>query len=164
MNMEVLSAETCFRRIYLDGIPVLLERNETSFLAFVCMLAATDALSGYRYLEIGGGGRFCSFVRDYYPSQYHPHADRLYRFRCRMLHNLSPAHFTLVHQSPELHLQVSQIGDLHLDDSSLFCDFAGAAELFFSQLRADATMQAAMASRLADLDRGGAIWVSGNSE
>ena len=51
------------------------------------------------------------FIRDYFPPAYLPHADNLYLFRCRMLHNFSPAYFSLAHASPANHLKTSPIGD-----------------------------------------------------
>lgn len=160
MDNQIETAVHWFRRIYLDGIPVLLQRNETAFLSFLCVAAATDALAGYRYQSVGVGDRFQSFVKEYFSSDYKPHANSLYFFRCRMLHNFSPAYFSLVHAKPEAHLQPSAIGDVILDDGTFFKDMSEAAERYFDQLRANSTFQNDMLKRLNDISNGGAIVVS----
>jgi hypothetical protein len=82
----------------------------------------------------------------------------LYRLRCGLLHNFSPAHFTLVHASPEKHLQTSNIGDTILSDVAFFADLSGAAQTFFSEVESDLERQDAMNNRLLDLNAGGAIF------
>ena len=94
-NPTLKAAEAGYRQIYLEGIPFLLRQNETAFLAFLSMAAGIDTLSGYRYQDINHEKRFQSFINEYFPPQYGPHAQNLYIFRCRMLHNSSPAHFTI---------------------------------------------------------------------
>jgi hypothetical protein len=160
MDPAIESALAWFKRIYLDGIPVLLRQNETAFLSFLCVVAATDALAGYRYDVDNRGERFQRFVTEYFPPGYRPHAEQLYRFRCRMLHNFSPAYFSLQHAVPQLHLQGSEIGDTVLSDESFFAGLRSAAERYFAQLVASAQLQADMLARLKNLDRGGAVYVS----
>ena len=70
MDPKIDSALDWFRCIYLDGIPRLLQANETSFLSFLCVVAATDALAGYRYTSATVGDRFRDFVTDYFPPEY----------------------------------------------------------------------------------------------
>jgi hypothetical protein len=55
MFPEVEAAVVGFRQIYIGGIPFLLRQNETSFLSFVCVVSATDALAGYRYQTLADG-------------------------------------------------------------------------------------------------------------
>lgn len=148
-----------FRQIYFKGIPVLLQQNETSFLSFVCVAAATDALAGYRYKNLNVGDRFNQFVTNHFPPAYSMHAAKLYLFRCRLLHNFSPAYFSLIHASPQLHLQPSPIGDTVLNDGTFFSDMRDAAERYFAELRSDTQLQADMLDRLQNLDKGGAISV-----
>jgi hypothetical protein len=159
MRAPIQSAEKWFRQIYLDGVPILLRANETAFLSFLCVVAATDALAGYRYATNNVGDRFSDFISAYFPGKYAPHAANLYLFRCRMLHNFSPAHFTLVHASPRLHLTQGSIGDTILSDESFFVDMKIAAEHYFADLSADSALQLTMQDRLRDLNRGGAIYV-----
>jgi len=156
---EVACTVEWFSRIYLAGIPVLLRTKDTSFLSFVCVVAATDALAGYRY-DPNVGNRFSKFVKDYFPCAYAPHADKLYILRCRLLHNFSPAHFTLTHASPSSHLQTSPIGDTVLSDGEFFSGMKSAAEKYFAELQSSATLQAKMIARLNNLSEGGAIHVS----
>lgn len=158
MDEKIESARNWFRRIYLDGIPFLLQQNDTAFLSFLCVVAATDALSGYRYRG-EGRDRLPNFVNGYFPAEYHAHAENLYLFRCRMLHNFSPAHFTVAHSSPARHLRPSEIGDVVLDDGTFFRDMRGAAEKYFGELEQDSNLQNAMLDRLQNMERGGSIFV-----
>jgi hypothetical protein len=160
MHGDIESAVLWFRRINLDGIPVLLQRNSTAFLSFVCVVAAIDALAGYRYSAGKVEERFRNFIEEYFPVQYTPHASKLYLFRCRMLHNFSPAHFSLVHAVPAEHLKSSKIGDTVLSDDLFFEHMRSAAERYFTELSASTSLQADMLSRLHHPDRGGRIGVS----
>jgi hypothetical protein len=160
MDQKIESARDWFHRIYAEGIPRLLEAKETAFLSFLCVVAATDAIAGYRYASGGVGDRFKRFITNYFPPEYGPHAESLWDFRCRMLHNFSPAYFSLVHASPQLHLQPSSIGDAYLDDRSFFAHMLSAAAMYFAELASDASLQTDMLQRLDDVDRGGAIWVT----
>lgn len=157
MDPQIDSALKWFRDIYLDGIPVLLQDNKTAFLSFLCVVAATDAVAGYRYSS-GSEVRFVQFLKDYFPAEYATHASKLYVFRCRMLHNFSPAHFSLVHAQPALHLQPSSV-DTYLNDSTFFEHMRSAAEKYFTELQASASLQAELLDRLNNLAKGGAIWV-----
>lgn len=141
MTAEIEAAIRGFREIILGGLPVLLQRNETAFLSFMCQVAAVDALAAYRFTTKDGGDRFADFVRAYFPSSYSAHADNLYVLRCRLLHNFSPAHFTLVHAEPAKHLQLSEIGDTILSDDVFFDDLRVAAETFFDEVQTNPTRQ-----------------------
>ena len=157
MTKEIEAAIRGFNEIILGGIPVLLQRNETAFLSFMCSVAAIDALAAYR--STGRVGvRFAAFIKDYFPAGYAPHAENLYRLRCRLLHNFSPAHFSLVHAAPGAHLQQSQIGDTVLSDDAFFADLRGAAEKFFGEVQASIDRQRAMSDRLLNVDEGGALY------
>ncbi|HCK83748.1 MAG TPA: hypothetical protein DHW63_04300 [Hyphomonadaceae bacterium] len=158
MDTSIQSARDWFRDIYLRGIPFLLRQNDTAFLSFLCVVSATDALSGYRYE--GEANRMPDFVRTYFPDKYKEHAENLYLFRCRMLHNFSPAHFSVVHAMPELHLQHSSVGDTVLDDGTFFSDMSIAAEKYFEEMEASAELQAIMLCRLQNAQRGGSIFVA----
>ncbi len=160
MGPALLSAQHWFKRIYLDGVPILLRQNETAFLSFLCVVAATDALAGYRYSGTGVGDRFRSFVDNYFPSEYKPHTANLWFFRCRMLHNFSPAYFSLTHAAPQAHLQKSTVGDFMLDDGSFFDHMRLAAEKYFAELQQSPALQADMLARLQDPNYGGSIYVS----
>lgn len=158
MTDEIQAAIRGFREIILGGIPVLIRQNETAFLSFMCSVAAIDALGSYRYATGGVGVRFKSFIRDYFPATYTPHADNLYRLRCHLLHNFSPAYFTLVHAAPAQHLQRSSIGDTVLSDDAFFFDLRDAAERFFAEVHADGDRHRDMHARLVNVNNGGAIY------
>lgn len=158
MTTPVQAAIRGFNDIILGGIPVLLRQNETAFLAFMCSVAAIDALAAYRYTTNNVGERFVTFIKGYFPASYAPHAENLYKLRCRLLHNFSPAYFTLVHALPAAHLQRSQIGDTILSDDAFFADLREAALRFFDEVQKDVDRQDAMNARLLNLDKGGAIY------
>jgi hypothetical protein len=158
MTKEIQLAIKGFNQIILEGIPFLLTQNETAFLSFMCSVAAIDALAAYRYTTDKVGERFVAFINEYFPAPYAPHAGNLYRLRCRLLHNFSPAYFTLVHASPEKHLQASQIPDTILSDNEFFVDLKEAAQKFFNEVETDAGRQHAMNARLLNVNQGGAIY------
>lgn len=147
-----------FNEIILLGVPVLHRQNETAFLSFMCCIAAIDALSGYRYATDKVGDRFPDFIREYFPAAYKSHADNLYLLRCRLLHNFSPAYFTLVHAKPHAHLGKSAINDTVLSDESFFADLKAASMKFFDEVQADSSRQTLMNARLENLAKGGAIY------
>jgi hypothetical protein len=158
MTDEINAAIRGFRGIILGGIPVLLRQNETALLSFMCSVAAVDALAAYRYANDKVGARFVDFIKAYFPAEYSPHADNLYKLRCRLLHNFSPAYFTLVHASASKHLQLSSIGDTILSDDAFFGDIRAAAEKFFGEVETDASRQRDMQARLLNVNAGGAIF------
>jgi hypothetical protein len=158
MTPQIQAAIRGFNDIILCGVPLLLTQNETAFLSFMCSVAAIDALSGYRYTTDKVGDRFKNFVKDYFPTPYAPHAENLYLLRCRILHNFSPAWFTLTHANPSAHLQNSSIGDTVLNDADFFADVANAAAKFFGEVQSDSSRQDAMNARLLNIDKGGAIY------
>jgi hypothetical protein len=169
VDAVIEEAVNAFREVVLGGVPLMQERNEMSFLSFMCIVAAIDALSGWRYEDKDfqdadgrprGDWRFAAFVRLYLGLEYAPHAEKLYKFRCRSLHNFSPAHFTVAHGRPSKHLQPSTIGDTVLDDASFFAATRSAAEKYFAEMEASPELQRKMLARLKNADRGGAIFIT----
>ncbi len=77
-----------------------------------------------------------------------------------MLHNFSPANFSLVHGSQRMKLKPSIIGDSCLSDESFFSDMQSAAKRYFTDLRASAALQDDMMARLKNLRFGGWITAS----
>jgi len=159
MTVGIVSAMRGFHDIILKGVPILLQKNETAFLSFMCSMAAIDALSGYRYSTDKIGERFIAFINEYFPPAYGPNAENLYKLRCRILHNFSPAYFSLVHARNDLHLKPSPIGDTILSDGAFFSDLKSAALKFFNEVFNEAVRQDTMNARLANVDKGGAIYV-----
>jgi hypothetical protein len=155
---EIQAAIRGFKEIFLGGIPILLQRNETAFLSFMCSVAAIDALAAWRYQGDEVGVRFVDFIKGYFPFPYSAHAGNLYKLRCRLLHNFSPSFFTLAHANRAQHLQPSKIGDVVLSDDAFFEDLRVVSEAFFSEVGRDVTRQADMHARLVNINRGGAIF------
>jgi len=155
---EIQAAIRGFNEIILGGVPLLLRQNATAFLSFMCSVAAIDALGGYRYTTNKIGDRFQDFIKEYFPAVYASHAENLYLLRCRLLHNFSPAYFTLAHAAPAAHLGKSPRGDRILSDEAFFGDLAAAAKKFFDELQRDVGRQDVMNARLLNLRKGGAIY------
>lgn len=158
---DIKSALNGFEKAILGAVPILLEQNDTALLSFMCDVAAVDALAAYRYSTANVGDRFADFIRNCFPKAYSPHADNLYVLRCRLLHNFSPAHFSLGHACPQRHLATSPVGDTILSDDVFFADLAAAARRFFAEVRTDPDRQSTMSARLHDNTRGGAIYSDG---
>jgi len=128
----------------------------------MCCVSAIDTLAAYRYDKSAGPGkRFEQFILNYFPPAYAPHAKNLWVFRCRLLHNFSPAHFSLAHDSPSAHLTKSPGGDTILSDREFFADLDAAARRFFGEVETDPIRQDLMNARLADLAEGGPIFYLG---
>ena len=158
MTPQIQAAVQGFNKIILGGVPILLRQHETAFLSFMCCVAAIDALAGYRYTTDNVGDRFKDFIKEYFPAAYASHAEKLYLLRCRVLHNFSPAYFTLTHARPADHLRKSQIDDTVLSDEVFFEDLATAPQKFFDEVQSDIGRQDVMNARLLNLDKGGAIY------
>jgi len=82
VDPRIEEAVRCFSEIYLAGIPTII-RDGTAFLAFICMLTATDAVAAYRYEDSKSGTRFKAFLREYFPAPYGTHVEKLWLFRCQ---------------------------------------------------------------------------------
>ncbi len=163
MHTKIELAIQALQKAVLDPLAGVLEHENATFLVCMNIVAVTDALSGWRYgPKLRDKDRFVRFVRDYFPARYSEHAARLYVFRCRALHNFSPAHLSLMHRAPEQHLELSPLGngDRYLCASTFFSDFRGAAEKFLAELRASAKRQNVMLDRLEDLERGGGVAIT----
>src|SRR6185503_1365279 len=93
-------------------------------------------------------------IEEYFPTSYATHAKNLYKLRGRLLHNFSPAYFTVVHKYPALHLQSSSIGDRILSDEVFFADLRAAALKFFDEVQKEVpTCQHTINARLVNLDK-----------
>jgi hypothetical protein len=159
LDPRIDEAVRSFSELYLNGIPMII-RDGTAFLAFICVLTATEALAAYRYEDTKPGTRFKKFLEHYFPAPYGPHLEKLWLFRCRMVHAFSPAYFSLTHHNRHLHLTTSLIGDTVLNAENLFDDLSSAAAKFFDEVRAMKRRQKQMLKRLIDIDHGGAIAVA----
>jgi hypothetical protein len=148
ITTQIESAIRGFNEIILGGVPILLRQNETAFLSFMCSVAAIDALAGYRYTTDKVGERFQDFIGEYFPAVYASHAEKLYLLRCRLLHNFSPAYFTLAHAASTAHLTRSTIGDTILSDDVFFADLRAAAKKFFDEVKGDIGRQKQVPPRL----------------
>lgn len=110
VNADLEVIEENYGRIYLDGIPKLIE-DGTAFLSFICTVTGTEALCGYRYGDAYKppkiGLLFKEFITSYYPKAYHPYVDDLWELRNKLVHAFSTGRFLLTHRHSERHLSKS---------------------------------------------------------
>ena len=102
-----LVVATNFSRIYLGGIPSLLN-DDGAFMSFICCLTAMEALGGFIAPKLGNGPRFKTFVKMYMPAPLCDQADELWRFRNAAVHGFSPGPDALTHHSTHVHLAIPQ--------------------------------------------------------
>ena len=144
-----------FSTIYLGGIPPIIT-NDSAFLAFICCVTATEALSGYRYADPQVRRRFVRFVREYFPEVYMTHAEALYEMRNKLVHAFSTGSFKLIHHRSDMHLRVTPRGDVILNAKDVYAALLTAAQKYFGELRASSVLQDQMVRRL-DSEGGGTI-------
>lgn len=145
-----------FSRIYLGGIPAIIT-DESAFLSFICVLAATEALAGYRYSDVRElGKRFKKFVKEYFPKSYKEHASDLWDLRNGLFHAFAPRKFALSHHRSYAHLKKQGNGNHILNAEDFYAALLSASQRYFSELRSDSDLQKLFNKRLND-DQGGAI-------
>jgi hypothetical protein len=157
MDPRISSVTSWFHRIYLGGIPQIIQ-DETAFLSFLCMMTAIDALAGYwdpdRSGQGSSGARCRDFVQQYFPSGYDP-AD-LWDFRNGMAHGFTPRKFALAHHNGAVHFQTTANGAKILNAENVFADLVGATTKYFSDLAGSPDLQSRFLKRL-DSNSGGGI-------
>jgi hypothetical protein len=146
-----------YSRIYLGGIPATIN-DDSAFLSFVCTLAATEALAGYRYGSgMPNGERFTSLVSAYFPEEYTPLADQLWAFRNSMVHAFTTGPFALTHHHSEAHFRtVNSLIILNAED--FYAALLSAAQRYFREVRSTPELQRILVQRLQD-PKGGGIGV-----
>lgn len=151
MDPRIVEVVSWFNRIYLGGVPQLI-REETAFLSFVCMLAGTEALSGYLDPDSSGSGangaRFRQFVQEHFPEPYRALASHLWDFRNGMAHGFSPRQFALTHHNSGAHLQRASDTAIVLNAEDFYAAFLAAARSYFNALHSSEELQARFLRRL----------------
>lgn len=140
-----------FSRIYVGGIPSLLNNNGGAFLSFICTLTATEALGGFLRPNDKNGPRFKSFVRDYFPVPLDDQAETLWTLRNAAVHGFSPGPYKLTHHNSHLHLTTDG-GLTVLNAENFYAALVSAAEKYFDALKGDAVLRAAFNERAKDPD------------
>ena len=152
---EVERVFTSFSRIYLGGIPAIIT-DDSAFLSFVCVLAATEALARYRYDDEKVGDRYKKFVTNYFPQLYAKHVDDLWDFRNAMVHAFSTGPFTLTHHHSELHLYKLPTETVVLNAEDFYGALLSAAQAYFTEVRTTPELKSALLER-AHSAKGGRI-------
>jgi hypothetical protein len=151
MDQRITDVQGWFERIYLGGIPQLIQ-GETAFLSFVCMLAGIEALGGYRDPDSSGpaanGPRFREFITAYFPAAYRLHASELWDFRNGMIHGFSPRQFALTHHNSRIHFKRATDGALILNAEDFYAAFLSASNGYFNDLSESPDLQAKFVRRL----------------
>jgi hypothetical protein len=161
MDSRIESVRNWFNKIYLGGIPLMM-KNETSFLSFICTLTAVEALAGYRYPDSGdlhsSKNRFCRFISDYFPTDFHSLADDLWNFRNGMIHGFCPRRFVLTEHQSHMHLRRTREGATFLNAEDFYASLLGASRRYFSELEAKTELKNNFIARL-ESEQGGNISV-----
>jgi hypothetical protein len=146
-----------FGRIYLGGIPCLLN-DDGAFLSFICCLTAIEALAGFLKPKAGNGVRFKAFVKDYFPEPYPSQADALWKLRNAAVHGFSPGPYKLTHHNSHVHLSIE--GDRTiLNAEDFYAALVFASHAYFAALAKDAALQKAFEERVKDPAAGGVLLV-----
>jgi DNA-binding transcriptional regulator YiaG len=147
-----------FSRTFLGGVPLLLN-DGGAFLSFICILSGTEGLAGFRFPEIDRNGeRFTRFIRAYYPIEYRPLADDLWRFRNSLVHAFSPGPFAMCHHQANVHLAEVQHGGnrlKRLNAENFYAALVHASSVYFTEVRSSAELQQRLWQRLSS-EKGGA--------
>ena len=142
-----------FSRIYLGGIPSLLNDNGGAFLSFICTLTGTEALAGFLKPKDKNGPRFKAFVKDYFPTPLDAQSDTLWRFRNAAVHGFSPGPYKVTHHNSHLHLTTDD-GLTLLNAEDFYAALVMAAKKYFDALQGDPSLRAAFEERAKDPDTG----------
>ncbi len=141
-----------FDAMYIGGIPRLLDETG-SFLAFLSVLAAVDALAGVWRPSSGSGERFKGFVQHFFPVEFQSRADDLWRFRNLMVHAFNPGPFALVCNQSRLHLTPHGSATV-LNAQDFYAALVLASQQYFRSLATDETLQGNFRRRIAQADGG----------
>ncbi len=144
---------TNFSRIYLGGIPSLLNDSGGAFLSFICVLTGTEALGGFLKPKDKNGPRFTAFVKDYFPAPLDAQSDTLWTFRNAAVHGFSPGPYKVTHHNSHLHLTTDG-GLTVLNAEDFYAAFVTASKKYFNTLHVDASLRASFEERAKDSNTG----------
>ena len=99
-----------------------------------------------------------SFVREYFPEAYTPHAEDLYALRKKLVHAFSTGPFQLIHHRSDMHLRVTTRGQVILNAEDMYGALLSAAQKYFAELNAADELKRKLVERL-DEEGGGSISV-----
>ncbi len=147
-----------FDNIFVGGVPKLFT-EDASFLSFVTILTAIEALAGLMEPKMGTGERFKLFIERYYSKSYKPHIDGLWKFRNTMIHSFSPGEFLISCHTSRLHLKPVNEA-MFLNAENFFSDMLNASNMYFDSLNSDENLQANFKKRIRELDGGAPLTLS----
>lgn len=143
-----------FSRIYLGGIPSLLNDSGGAFLSFICTLTGIEALGGFLKPKDKNGPRFMTFVKNYFPAPLDAQSVTLWKFRNSAVHGFSPGpYYKATHHNSHLHLTTDN-GLTVLNAEDFYAAFVMAAKKYFDALQDDASLRAAFEERAKDSNTG----------
>jgi hypothetical protein len=144
--------ESMFSRIYLGGIPSLLN-DDGAFLSFSCVLTGVEALGGFLDPTAQPGQRFKSFITKYFPNPYPAQTEALWQLRNALVHAFSTGPYSLTHHNGHKHLaQVD--GCVTLNAENMYATLVLASRQYFEDVRQNPEVQAAFLQRASDPDAG----------
>jgi hypothetical protein len=134
--------------MYIGAIPRLLN-DDGAFLAFLAVLTGTEALAGMYAPNLGPGERFRAFVARFFPEEFTPLAESLWRFRNLMVHSFNPGPFALTFNQSRLHLTAPN-GVVILNAESFYSTLVTASAAYFRALADDESLQRNFVRRIAE--------------
>lgn len=142
-----------FSRIYIGGIPSLLNDSGGAFLSFICTLTATEALGGFLKPKDSNGLRFKVFVRDYFPAPLNGQEDDLWKLRNAAVHGFSPGPYILTHHNSHVHL-TTDCGKTVLNAEDFYAALVTAGKKYFDALQNNNALRASFEERANDPSTG----------
>ena len=153
MHSDIDEFRENFDSMYIGAIPQLLNENG-AFLAFLCIVTATDALAGFFAPKLTSGDRFRAFVATHFPEPLKMHAEELWRFRNLMVHSFNPGAFALTCHQSRFHL-TPQNNVVALNAEDFYAALVTGARAYFDALDVDPALQKQFLARLTEADGGG---------
>jgi len=142
-----------FSRIYLGGIPSLLNDSGGAFLSFICTLTGTEALGGFLKPTCGNGPRFKEFVKLYFPAPLNAQSDTLWAFRNAAVHGFTPGPYKVTHHNSHIHL-TTDAGLTLLNAEDFYAALVVASKRYFDALPSDPSLRSAFEARVNDPEAG----------
>jgi len=151
---EIADYRAHFDAIYVAGIPNLLNESG-SFLSFLAVITATEALAGLHAPTHGSRERFRAFVKQYFPAGLREQADELWKFRNAMVHSFNPGPYAVTFNASRVHLSAPH-GPTVLNAEDFYAAMLTASQAYFKGLERSEALQQSFSKRIKDTD-GGAL-------
>ncbi|MBI5640486.1 MAG: hypothetical protein HZA17_08685 [Nitrospirae bacterium] len=128
--------------------PNVIHKGHVVALSILC---AIDAIAAYAYNSSTVGDRYRTYVQSFFPSEYQPFAERIYKlYRNSIAHNWNLFEATMWADNRTIS---EAKGTINLGLLNLFDALRSSVNAFIEKLSADSTLQAAALHRYRELKR-----------